>query len=235
MNAMRSSRPSQTQASGSLSVWIVDDSPEVCRSLELLLQDDTESLRSFDNAQDLFKALERARPACLLLDYELPDANGFEIQTRLNDAGIDVPIVFISGKANVQLAVEAMHRGAIDFIEKPGPSERLISAVTAGLVRHGLAIAGRQAHDRFGQAVQNLSPREHQVVDALGRGMRNKHVARSLDISPRTVESHRESAIRKLNVRNTAELVGVYLMAAIGQANPSLKKCAPREQNPGRR
>jgi len=195
-------------------VWVVDDNPDICLSLELLLHSDTMNVRAFANAQQLYDAMNAEQPDCLVLDYQLPDADGLAIQTRLGDSDVKIPIVFLTGTADIQAAVAAMRHGAVDFIEKPGTDGQLLAAVTAALLAGRAHQARRRAAVHYGRAIQTLSPREREVLDAISQGLRNKHVARRFDISPRTVETHRENAMRKLQVRNTAELIRVYTMVS---------------------
>lgn len=228
MTATRAINTARTTSSPASVVWIVDDNADIRASLALLMGSDTMCVRAFADAQALYEALNAGLPDCLVLDYELPDADGLSIQAHLCDSGVHVPIVFLTGTTDIQVAVAAMRHGAVDFIEKPDADGRLLAAVAAALV------AGRaqQARDRaaalFGLAVSTLSPRERQVLDAIGQGQRNKHVARQFDISPRTVESHRENAMRKLRVRNTAELIRVYILASIDYVQRSSESAEHR-------
>lgn len=199
-------------------VWIVDDDSDIRFSLALLLGNDAVNVRVFAHAQAFYDALNTGQPHCLILDYDLPDTDGLAVQTHLAANGVHVPIIFLSATTDIQVAVTAMRRGALDFIEKPDCDGQLLAAVTTALSAGRARQARCRAVSDFREALLTLSPREHDVLDAISRGERNKHVARRFDISPRTVETHRENAMRKLRVRNTAQLIRVYILASLDRA-----------------
>jgi FixJ family two-component response regulator len=199
---------------GGSRVWIVDDDPDIRHALTLRLQVESLTVRCFASAESFLAALGTATPHCVVLDHDLPDATGLEIQARLADMERTLALVFYSGHADVPAAVEAMRRGAIDFIEKPGDDARLLAAITTGIARSLAELRRRRTALRYRHAAHALTARERDVLDAIGRGLRNKHVANALGISPRTVESHRESAMRKLRARTAAQMIGIYLLSA---------------------
>ena len=211
-NPQRRSKSSSSVEPAAPRVWIVDDNSDIRDSLSLLLRAESFAVRVFSSAEAFFRAMDSTQPQCVLLDYGLPDSNGLDIQAQLQQKRLRPPIVFLSGNADVRVAVEAMRHGAIDFIEKPCSNERLLAAITAA-VRFARAEQGHRATAaRYLRATRSLTPREREVLEAIGTGARNKHVAASLCISPRTVESHRESIMRKFYVRTTADMMQIYFV-----------------------
>lgn len=199
-------------------VWIVDTDPDARLTLRRHLENIDMSSRLFARPEALFAALKHGTPDCLVLEHQFPETTGLEIQQRLLDTNITLSIVFFVRAATIQAAVMAMRLGAVDFIQKHDAVRQLSTAIAAALSASRMQHDRRRAVTRFGRAVQTLTMREREVIDGICSGLRNKQVALSLGISTRTVESHREHAIRKLNVRNTAELVRVYLQAACSSA-----------------
>lgn len=194
-------------------VWIVDNDPTTRTALDARLCVDSFAVHSFSNATAFFEALAHTLPDCVVADHELPDSDGLTLQSMLAERDIGLPLVFFVRRANIRIAVEAMRRGAHDFIEKPEINERLLGAIATAARSGSTRRTQHRNAARYRRAVQALTPREREILEAIERGARNKHVAALLKISPRTVESHRESAMRKLQARTAAEMVHIYFMA----------------------
>lgn len=217
MATVRRQTAARSNLRKSARVWVVDDHCDVRDSLATLLRAESYTVRCFTDAEALFADLTRSQPECLILDYALPGSNGLETQARLHECDVCVPVIFLTGRANLSLAVEVMRRGALDLIEKPCSSERLLEAVAAAVNVRRAEYLRQHAVARYTAAAHRLSPREREVLAGIVQGLRNKHIAAALKISPRTVESHREAAMRKLSVHSTAEMVSISLLTGLSR------------------
>lgn len=189
-------------------VFLVDDEPEVTEALVWLLDSIKVPSRVFTSATPFFQAVREARgPVCAVLDLRMPEMSGLEIQKKLVDDGLHVPLFFLSAHGDIPAAVNAMQLGAVDFLQKPFNPQAFLEAVNRIL---------RQARDGYAQRIQKthlqrrldkLSARELEVLHALVKGQTSKEIARVLDISPKTVDVHRANVFRKMEVAGTAELL----------------------------
>jgi two-component system response regulator FixJ len=194
-------------------VHVVDDDPAVRDSIAFLLESDDLKAKTYESAQALLAALPDLAPGCIVTDVRMPEMNGVELVRRLKAVDAPWPVVMITGHADVPLAVEAMKAGVADFIEKPFDDEVLLGAVRAALAeRAGLE---RQEAERaeVRRRLDELSPRERQVLDGLVAGHANKVIAYDLGISPRTVEVYRANLMTKMQAGSLSELVRMTLTA----------------------
>jgi two-component system response regulator FixJ len=213
--------PEPTAGHADLVVHIVDDDEAVRRSLALLLASFSIATETHASGEELLDKLAVLRPGCLVVDIRMPGINGLDLQEELTRRGCRLPVVIVTGHADVGLAVRAMKSGAVDFIEKPYSEEDLLRAVGTGLTqiadsRSSLA-AGDQARSRVG----TLTPREREVLERLVDGMPNKVIAHELGISPRTVEIHRANLMEKLACRSLAEVVRIAIAADVRGGGPA--------------
>jgi two-component system, LuxR family, response regulator FixJ len=201
--------------SGEMLVHVVDDDLAVRQSLAFLLASDGIPVRLHDSACAFLEAV--AQPAgCLVTDVRMPGIDGIELLRRLKARGDALPVIVMTGHADVPLAVAAMREGAVDFIEKPFDDEVFLTAVRAALDR-GRKCAGRDAvAAEIRQRVAALSERELQVLDELVAGKPNKVIAQDLGISPRTVEIYRANVMAKMQAGSLAELVRTALIVDRG-------------------
>tara|TARA_R110002020_G_scaffold176756_5_gene369211 strand:+ start:7222 stop:7815 length:594 start_codon:yes stop_codon:yes gene_type:complete len=188
-------------------VHVVEDDPAVLKSLCALLQShgyDTVASRSAEHFLELF---DPSQKACIVLDLRLPGMSGMQLQERMKEFGISVPIIVVTAHGDVPVAVEAMRAGAIDFIEKPARAEQLLEAVQgAGDLIYGHA-APEVPKKIIAHRLSQLTEREHEVLQHLLQGRLNKEIAAELDISQRTVEVHRARIRDKLQARGIADLI----------------------------
>lgn len=196
-------------------IFIVDDDEAVRDSLQILLE--TEGFRTevFASALAFLDARAAERPGCLLADVRMPDMSGLELQEKLVERRLDLPVIIITGHGDVPMAVRAMKAGAVDFIEKPFSDTTMLDAV-----RRALATVGRAESDRALAAdavarLETLTPRERQVLEHLVMGQPNKIIAFELDISPRTVEIHRARVMEKMQAQSLSHLVRLALAAKV--------------------
>ena len=192
-------------------VFIVDDDKSVGDALTLLLRIEGFKTQNFGDGQSFLEAVRQVKPACIILDLQLPGCSGLSVLKELSDAKFAAPVIVISGQSDIATAVAAMKTGALDFMEKPFSAaamlDRVRDAVTAyrkstnGHI-HGLAdFPGRHL----------LTSREREVLCQVAHGASNKEAGRLLGISPRTVEVHRARIMDKLGAKNAADLMRIVL------------------------
>jgi FixJ family two-component response regulator len=190
-------------------VVVVDDDISVRESLELLIQNEGWQPALFESAQEFLARSPTVVPSCLILDVNLPDLSGLDIQRRISDAKSSIPIIFITGYGDIPTSVRAMKAGAAEFLTKPLDNEVMVGAIRDAvrrsqdnLKREG---AQRQLQERFGL----LSRREREVMNLVVKGLMNKHVAFELDISEITVKAHRGRVMEKMHATTFVDLVNM--------------------------
>src|SRR5262252_3691316 len=188
-------------------IFIVDDDISVRESLELLLQNEGWQPKTFASAQEFLDCPRAVVPSCLVLDVSLPGLDGLELQKRLAVERTDMPIIFITGYGDVPKSVQAMKRGAVEFLTKPFNDEILLTAIRQALDKSRLARAHetemRELRDRHAA----LTPREQQVMALVVSGLLNKQVGGELGISEITVKAHRGQVMQKMKANSVADLV----------------------------
>ena len=195
-------------------IHVVDDEASLRRALVFLLESAGWQVAAHDSAEAFLAAwTEPAAPGCLILDIRMPMMSGLELQRILNERGIRLPVIFLTGHADVSIAVQAMKHGACELIEKPFKDQTLLDAVgqavRANLARHE-EISTRQA---LRSRLDKLSPRELEVASLIVEGLPNKTIGQRLDISERTVQVHRLHVMEKLGIHSAAELTQIVLRA----------------------
>lgn len=196
-------------------VHVVDDDASLRRALVFLLESAGWRVAAHDAAETFLAAWsEPAPPGCLLLDIRMPVMSGLELQRVLNDRQIQLPVIFLTGHADVAMAVDAMKLGASDFIEKPFKDQTLLDAVGKA-IRHDIARRDENAQRRaLCERLDRLSPRELEVARLVAEGLPNKVIGHHLDISERTVQVHRLHLMEKLGIHSAAELAQMMLRAS---------------------
>ncbi|HEV3176434.1 MAG TPA: response regulator FixJ [Stellaceae bacterium] len=196
-------------------VHVVDDDEAIRDSLTLLLCAAGFTVAAYPSA-DAFLITASSGPGCVVIDVRMPGMGGLELQEELARRGRRIPVIVMTGHAEVPLAVKAMKAGAVDFVEKPFEEQAMLAAIrrafslgleTARAEAEGNEIGGRLAH---------LTPREREVLDALVAGKPNKIIAYELSISPRTVEIHRARVMEKMEARTLSDLVRMALSVGLG-------------------
>lgn len=188
-------------------VFVVEDDPVVRQSLLMLIETLGVEARGHATGRDFLDDAASREASCVVLDVRMPGLGGLEVQARMAELGMAAPVIFITGHGDVPMAVEAMRGGAVDFLQKPFDNASLLERVRQAIVR-GRDL--RQQAEQRGMAaarLATLSPRECEVLDLLVAGKMNKTIAAELGISAKTVEDHRASIMRKMQVRSVAELV----------------------------
>ncbi len=207
-------------------IFIVDDDPSVQDGLSLLVRSAGWTCEVFASAEDFL-----ARPAwtgigCLILDVCMPGTSGLELRDALAARDASLPIVFLTGHGDVPMGVDAMRKGAVDFLQKPVNDEVLLQAIRQAVERHAAAVARQQEVARIQAGLEQLSPRERQVLEYVINGCLNKHIAANLGIAERTVKIFRSNVMRKLEVDSVAALVRKCDLAGVvprqvGATSPS--------------
>ena len=198
-------------------VFLVDDDPAVRDALVLLLEAEGLPGAAFDSAESFLAACDPDCPGCVVLDVRMPGMSGLDLQAALEQRGIDLPIIFLSGHADVSTSVRAMRAGAVDFLEKPFDEAALVERIREALERDSLRRQALERESAARQRVAQLTPREREVMRALVAGGSNKQIARELHLSPRTVEVHRSRVMEKTAVSTLPELVELAVTAGLYQ------------------
>ena len=196
-------------------VFVVDDDPDVRQALARLLESAGWRVATFSSAERFLEAAADAN-GCVVLDLAMPGLNGLELQQALEARGSVLPIVFLTGRGNVASSVQAMKRGAVDFLEKPVDDERLLAVVSDALTRHRELRAARDQQDRISAHLQLLTVRERQVLEMIVAGRLNKQIAAELGTAEKTIKFHRANVMHKMGVRTLADLVKIAAPAGIG-------------------
>jgi FixJ family two-component response regulator len=208
----RIGKPAQPTAQ----VFVIDDDEGVRDSLSSLFRSVAISVTSCSSTDEFLQIKRPDAPGCLVLDVRLPEISGLDFQQALEGAGSNIPIVFMSGHADVPMTVRAMKAGAVEFLTKPFRDQDLIEAVQTAIQRDRERRDRERALSKLRGAFQTLTHRERDVVTLVVRGLMNKQIAAELEISEITVKVHRGSAMRKMGARSLAELV--RMVDAVGNA-----------------
>jgi FixJ family two-component response regulator len=195
-------------------VWVVDDDESIRELLSWLMKRAGLEVACHANAQTFLRDFRHEGPACVILDLYLPGVSGLEVQQRLIAGGHGVPVIFLSGRADVPQAVSAVKSGAVDFIEKPFDYRRIVALVQECLERDRAALRERSRVREAARRLASLTQREREVLDRVVAGRTNRLIAEDLEISIKTVEAHRARIMEKLEVGSVAELVQASLAAA---------------------
>jgi len=188
-------------------VFVVDDDVSVRESLELLIQNEGWQPKTFAAAQAFLDCPRAVVPSCLVLDVSLPGLDGLELQKRIAVERADMPIIFITGYGDVPKSVQAMKRGAVEFLTKPFNDEVLLTAIRQALERSRLALAHEAEMRELRAHYTALTPREREVMALVVSGLLNKQVGGELGISEITVKAHRGQVMQKMKANSVADLV----------------------------
>jgi two-component system response regulator FixJ len=193
-------------------VHVIDDDDAVRDSLAFLLETDGLPVKTYESAEAFLSSLGEGKLGCVVTDVRMPGMTGLDLVRRLRDLKVAIPVVVITGHADVPMAVEAMKAGVIDFIEKPFDDESLLGVVRRALEVHGQVEEREAERAEVQRRVAALSGREVEVFERLVQGAANKVIANDLGISPRTVEIYRANVMSKMAARNLSELVRMGLL-----------------------
>ncbi len=192
-------------------VYIVDDDEAVRDSLKELLESVELNVREFDSAQAFLKQYSPNMAGCMILDIRMPGKSGLELQKELMENNCLLPIIFITGHGDIPMAVEAMKRGAVEFIQKPFRDQELLDCINGALESSRKQTEDKSEHDEFFNLLESLTPREREILELIVKGSANKVIAIDLSISQRTVENHRAKIIEKMGAKSTANLIRLMI------------------------
>lgn len=201
--------------SGDSVVHVIDDDEGVRSSLAFLLDCSEIATRTYESAVQFLKAVPTMEHGCIITDVRMPEMNGLELVAKLKAMGVADPVIVITGHADVPMAIQAMHAGVSDFIEKPFSDEAILIAVRAALAEQQSKGELERERDLFQHRLATLSGREREVMEGLIEGKANKVIAFDLDISARTVEVYRANAMTKMGARTLSELVRMVMIARL--------------------
>ena len=188
-------------------VFVVDDDPLLRDSIADLLGSAGWAVQTFGSAAQFIRSPRPDVPACLILDVELPDLNGLDLQTELAKSGAGMPIVFLTGRGDIPMSVRAMKAGAVGFLTKPFRKEELFEAIHEALLRDGEGRKQRSESEELGKRLGTLTPRERQVLALVVTGLLNKQIAGELGTTELTIKVHRGRVMHKMGAGSLAELV----------------------------
>ena len=200
-------------------VFVVDDDPKIRNSLENLLASVGLEARLFGSTPEFLNSQRPDVPACLVLDVRLPWLSGLDLQRELNRLNVDLPIIFVSGHADVPMSVRSMKAGAVEFLTKPYREQDLLDAIQVGFERDRARRQEIRSLSGLQQRFAALTAREHEVMDLVVSGLMNKQIAAKLQVSEITVKVHRAHVMRKMQARSLADLVRIAdrLHTALGR------------------
>lgn len=193
-------------------VFFVDDDPDLLRDAKLLFDSVGMPCETFATADEFLEGYSPRPSACLVLDIRLPGMSGLELQEKLAELKISIPIIMITGHADVQMAVTAMRRGAFDFLEKPFRDQVLLDSINEALAANSQSQHSSRKHSAVAEKWASLTPREEEVARLVVSGKPNKVSAYELGVSQRTVEIHRARVMRKTGAQSLADLVRMSMM-----------------------
>jgi FixJ family two-component response regulator len=188
-------------------VYVVDDDPSVLKALERLLRSAGHDVRTFASALEFLECPLTDAAGCLVLDIKMPKLNGLELQDRLADKGISIPIIFITGHGTVPASVKAFKAGAMDFIQKPFEDSDLLGAVSRGIEKNRRMRQEQKLIKTLHTRLDTLTPREREVFGLVASGMLNKQVAFDLGVTEKTIKVHRARVMQKMGAHSLADLV----------------------------
>ncbi len=198
-------------------VHLIDDDEGVRQSVAFLLATAGFAVRVYESSTVFLQALPTLQVGCIITDIRMPGLDGLELQRQLRTRNVTLPVIVITGHADVPLAVEAMKAGAVDLIEKPFSDETLLGSIRAAIDRHAVNAERDGELTAIRNRIATLSPREREVLDGLLAGLPNKTIAYGLKISARTVEVHRANLMTRMGAHSLAELVRMaYLVRSAG-------------------
>jgi len=192
-------------------VFIVDDDSAVLKGLRLLVKSLRMNVETYLSAQEFLDSYDPARPGCLVLDVRMPGISGLELQEKLRQRNINIPVIIMTGYGEVAVAVEAMKKNAMEFLEKPISGQVLLDRIQKAIAKDARIRQEQAAQKTITSRLALLTSRERQVMDLVIVGKLNKVIARELGVSQKTVEFHRSNIMKKMKVESLAELVRLVI------------------------
>jgi two-component system response regulator FixJ len=200
-------------------IHIVDDEDSIRRSASFMLRTTGFAVETWPSGVAFLKEVKHLQSGCILLDIRMAEMDGLEVQNALNERGITMPVVILTGHGDVAIAVRAMKAGAVDFLEKPFEKAALLRAIDAAFDRIAQSETATARAEDAAVLVGALTARERDVLEGLAKGLPNKTIAFDLGISPRTVEVHRANIMAKFEARSFSDALRIAFAAGYGQGD----------------
>ncbi|HXP45594.1 MAG TPA: response regulator [Candidatus Acidoferrales bacterium] len=188
-------------------VFVVDDESAVGVSIKRLLHSVGLEARHFTSASEFLRAKRPDAPGCVVLDVRLPDLSGLDLQQELAKANVDLPVIFVTGHADIPMTVRAMKAGAVEFLTKPFREQELLEAVQRAISRHRQILDQRASMRVLQSRYELLTPREREVFPLVASGLLNKQVAAELNASEKTIKVHRGQLMQKMEAHSLSDLI----------------------------
>jgi two-component system response regulator FixJ len=201
-------------------VFVVDDDDLMRAALRRLLAHAGLAVEAYASGADFLAQAKLDRPGCILLDVSMPGMSGLEVQNRLNQLRLALPVVFLTGSSHIPIAVAAMREGAVDFIEKPFDNDDVVDRIRKAIARDGHRRSDEENKQAVLDRLNTLTPKECSVMELVVNGKTSKEIARVLGSSPRTVEIHRVHLMEKMSAPTLAALVRMRLMVGESSSHP---------------
>ena len=196
-------------------IFIIDDDKSVRRSLSLFMQSFGYQVETYESAEEFLEAEKFNGVGCIILDVNMSGKSGLELQEELIKTGSDLPIIFITGNGNIQMSVNAVKKGAVNFLEKPFGDEEILHAISEAIQLSGEKHTQMIEKTEAQNLMKMLTPRELEIVKYLPTGLLNKQIARELNIAEQTVKIHRRNICDKLGVKSVPEIIRITEKAGV--------------------
>jgi FixJ family two-component response regulator len=190
-------------------IFIVDDDPAILDALSLMLEQENLTVKTFESAEDFLKHYQAERKGCAIIDVRMPEMDGMELQEILLKQNMLLPIIFLTGHGNIPMSVKAIKSGATDFLTKPVRREKLLAAINVAVRESERLLTENTHHEESLTRLAELTERERDVMMLAVQGLANKHIARELGISHRTVEIHKSKIMHKTGAENLLDLARI--------------------------
>ena len=209
-------------------VFVVDDDASVRRSTERLLRPLGFAIQTFASAREFLDGARLERPACLVLDVQMPGLSGLDLQRELTQRGVEIPIIFLTAHGDIPMTVRAMKGGAAEFLTKPVRSRDLLAAIGGAIERGRASHQARRETLALRERYERLTPREREVLPFVVAGLLNKQIAGELAASERTIKFHRAHIMKKMEAASVADLVRTA--ERLGVALPDPREPVPEDR-----
>ena len=188
-------------------VFVIDDDPSVRAAIKRLLGAVGQSCEMFESGREFLESRLPDVPSCVILDVRLPGLSGLDLQRKMAELGMHIPIIFVTGHGDIPMSVQAIKAGAVEFLTKPFRDQDLLDAISQAIERDRAGRRERTEIAELREHLDSLTPREHEVMTQVVAGLLNKQVAAHLGISEKTIKVHRHQVMQKMHAESLAELV----------------------------
>jgi len=195
-------------------VYVVDDDQAVRDSLRWLIESVGLHVKTFSNGQELLENFNESEISCLVLDVRMPGISGLDLQQRLKNMNAKIPVIIVTGHADVPMAIQAMKAGAFDFIEKPYSDQLLLERIQCAIEQDDCFKQQQAVNNEINERIDSLTPREREVMGLVVGGHSNKSIAKELGVSIKTVEVHRGNLMTKMKAQSLSELVRLVMSSS---------------------